>query len=131
MGSEMCIRDRCYDKDEHKSGSDCEKCDPSMIATDFMMVPGYEMTVDGECHKKTWAEEAAAAGWREPCAQNSRSRRSRNLAQLEKAKLPRRSVPCSSSQPSGPRWTTTTSSEHDARLRVGSHRPNDFPGFSG
>ena len=77
---------KCYDKDEHKSGSDCEKCDPSMLATDFMMVPGYEMREDGECHKKTWAEEAAAAGWREPCAQNSRSRRSRNLAQLEKAK---------------------------------------------
>ena len=44
----------------------------------------------------------------------------------------RRSVPCSSSQPSGPRGrTTTTSCEHDALLRVGPHRPNDLPGFSG
>ena len=33
----MLVDLECYDKDERKSGSDCEKCDPSMIATDFIM----------------------------------------------------------------------------------------------
>jgi len=93
--TDFCMIDgMCYDKDEHKSTtvgrrtvmSECESCQPSTGVTNlFMMVPGYQM-VDGACHKPSWAEEAAAAGWREPCAQASRSRRSRKLAQLEEAK---------------------------------------------
>merc|ERR1719476_442048 len=84
------IDGKCYDKDAHKpegySESECETCQPSMLATDFTMLPGYQM-VDGDCQKMTWAEEAKAAGWHEPCPQNSLARRSRKLAARRSRKL--------------------------------------------
>jgi len=69
----------CYDKDEQKSGSECESCQPSMSTTEHTMADGWAM-VDDACHMNTWAEQAALAGWNPPCEAETGSRRKRQLA---------------------------------------------------
>jgi hypothetical protein len=98
MGTSHCyIDDVCYADGDHKQvsagrstvDSECETCQPAKNTAGFELLTGYAM-VDGACHKKTWEEEATAAGWNPPCedggARLRKARRDRRLSLSSTAK---------------------------------------------